>query len=165
MKFSLAQLQQLAVNAGFPDPSMAASVAYAESGGDTCAQGDPPGTYLCTSPNGTSTSFGLWQIHQTVHPEYDPASLLDPEYNARAALAISQGGSNWQPWTTFRQGLNQPYLVPFAPAPLPSGPAPQIVTPPTARPRAPALLVAASALALAAAAGYAAREERRRRPA
>jgi hypothetical protein len=163
MKYALAQLQRLAADVGFPDPSLAASVAYAESGGDPCAQGDPNiGVHPCSGPNGTSTSFGLWQIHTPAHPEYDPTRLLrDPTYNARAAYAISRGGTDWAPWSTFNKGINRPYNVPFSPAPLPT--LEPTATPPLARPRAPALLVAAGALALAGAAGYAARETRRRR--
>jgi hypothetical protein len=170
MRYTLAQLQTLAANAGFPDPALAASVAMAESCGNTCAQGDPNigGTpcdttdpaHSCAGPNGSSTSFGLWQIHQTAHREFDPTLLLDPRYNAQAAYAISQGGANWTPWSTFNHGLNAPYNVPFAPAPLPaSPPAP---TPPSKVRGAPVAIVAVGALALAAAAGYAARTARAR---
>jgi hypothetical protein len=103
-RYSLAQLRELAAAMGFADPRVAAAVAWAESGGDACAQGDPPGPYLCDRPNGISTSFGLWQIHVPDHREYDPASLLDPAYNARAALAISKGGTDWHLWSTYVHG-------------------------------------------------------------
>lgn len=166
MKYSLAQLQQLAANAGFPDPALAAAVGWAESGGDSCAQGDPnTGSSPCSGPNGTSTSFGIWQIHQTAHTEYDPTALLDGAYNAHAAYVISQGGSNWAPWTTYKTGAYTQWYVPFAPAPLPNAPQPQPQPAPIIIPqvqRAPVLVVAVGALALAAAAGYATLETRRR---
>lgn len=97
---NLAQLRALAVSTGFADPDTAAAIAMAESGGNPLAQGDPPGPANAT-PNGTSTSFGLWQVHVPAHPEYDPQSLLDPNYNAKAALAISSGGTVWKWWSTF----------------------------------------------------------------
>jgi Lysozyme like domain len=97
---NLAQLRALAVSTGFEDPDTAAAIAMAESGGNPLAQGDPPGPADAT-PNGTSTSFGLWQVHVPAHPEYDPQSLLDPNYNAKAALAISSGGTVWKWWSTF----------------------------------------------------------------
>jgi hypothetical protein len=78
----------------------AAAVAMAESGGDPWAQGDPHGP-SAPSPNGTSTSFGLWQVNHPAHPEFDPQRLLETDYNARAAFVISNGGTRWTPWSTF----------------------------------------------------------------
>ncbi len=95
---SLAELRLLALGVGFPDPDVAAAVAMAESGGRPAAVGD----------NGTS--FGLWQVHTPAHPEFNATMLLDPQYNARAALAISAGGTTWQPWTTYRTGAYRQYL-------------------------------------------------------
>jgi hypothetical protein len=111
---TLAELRSLAAHVGFADVVTAAAVAMAESGGDPCAQGDPNiGTRSCT-PNGRSTSFGLWQIHvtPTIHAAYDPLKLLDPTYNAQAALAISKGGTDWTPWTTFTSGAYRRYMTP-----------------------------------------------------
>lgn len=133
MIYSLRDLQALAVATGFPDPALAAAVAMAESGGNTCSQGDPnTGVHSCDVPNGTSTSFGLWQINTPHNPQYDPKSLLDPQYNARAALAISRNGTTWLPWSTFK---NSSYLkwYPNAVYPPNGGPPiiPQPVTPPS----------------------------------
>lgn len=113
MKYSLEQLQALASSVGFPDPALAAAVAMAESGGNSCAQGDPLGAFNCDSPNGTSTSFGLWQVNTPANPQYDAKSLLDAQYNARAALAISKNGTYWTPWTTYRTGAYKKWY-PFA---------------------------------------------------
>jgi hypothetical protein len=102
----LAQLRALAASVGFVDPSLAAAVAMAESGGNSQAIGD----------NGNS--FGLWQINIPSHPQYDGQSLLDPNANADAAFAISRGGQNWQPWTTYRTGAYKQFYTPSTtPAP------------------------------------------------
>ena len=108
---NLAELRALALSVGFPDPSTAAAVAMAESGGNPCALGDPEMPASCAAPpSGPSTSFGLWQIHVPAHPQYDPSALLDPVYNARAALAISSGGRDWSHWSTFNSGKYAQYL-------------------------------------------------------
>lgn len=149
MILSLTQLRDLAARVGFPDPALAAAVAKVESGGNTCAQGDPnTGVHACGGPNGVSTSFGLWQIHTTAHPQYDPTRLLqDPVYNAQAAYAISGGGTNWAGpwWTTMHSGAWRRWYQPA-------------LTPPTARDSTAAAVV--GLLAVAAAAGYAAFRER-----
>lgn len=93
------ELVALARRHGFPDPELAASIALAESGGNARAIGDH------------GSSFGLWQIHSPAHPQFDRGRLLEPDYNADAAFAISNGGSNWQPWTTFRQGAHLAWLA------------------------------------------------------
>ena len=151
---TLAQLQSLATSVGFPDPDLAAAVAMAESGGNPCAQGDPNiGSSSCTTPNGTSTSFGLWQVNTPANPQYDQASLLNAQYNARAALAISRNGTYWTPWTTFRTGAYQKW---YHSGVIPPGGGPMIVpspvTPPTSGKSAVALGVA-SVLAVVAVAG------------
>jgi len=49
---------------------------------------------------------GLWQIYPRAHPDWDSGgNLYDPAYNARAAFGISNGGTNWNPWTTYKLGL------------------------------------------------------------
>jgi hypothetical protein len=106
---TLEQLRELAAKVGFPNVDIAAAVAMAESGGDPLAQGDPKGP-SAAAPNGVSSSFGLWQVHAPAHPEYDMTELLDAESNARAALAISQGGTDWSPWTTYKSGAYARYM-------------------------------------------------------
>jgi Lysozyme like domain len=97
---TLEQLRELARLAGFPESQVdvAAAVAMAESGGNPLAVGDH------------STSFGLWQVNTPSHPQYDASKLLDAEYNAHAAFAISQAGADWSPWTTFRTGAYKKYM-------------------------------------------------------
>jgi hypothetical protein len=107
---TLTELQQLAASVGFPDEALAAAVAMAESGGNPEAFGDPQ----------FGGSVGLWQINLPAHPNYDPSSLTDPTYNAHAAFDISSGGTNWNPWTTYRTGA---YLQFYKPAQPPAQPA------------------------------------------
>jgi hypothetical protein len=116
VNYTLAQLQALAVSVGFPDPALAAAVAMAESGGDPCANGDPHNSSSCSNDY-SSTSFGLWQIHVTAHPQYNSSQLKnDVNYNAQAALAISSKGANWNPWSTYTSGAYKKYYTgPSAP--------------------------------------------------
>lgn len=66
---------------------VAAATALAESGGRSDA----------SNGNGNgSTDRGLWQIN-SVH---GAQSTFDPMANARAAIAISNNGTNWKPWCT-----------------------------------------------------------------
>lgn len=94
---TLAEMRQLAVDVGFPDPDLAAAVAMAESGGRAFI--------VVPEPHG-GPSYGLWQIHQTDHPQYNVTALLNPTYNARAAFEISKGGTVWTQWATFNKGLH-----------------------------------------------------------
>jgi len=91
-KLTASDIAQYAANAGFTGSDLitAVAIALAESGGDPNAVGD----------NGTS--IGLWQIHFTVHPEFDQSRLADPSYNAGAAYSIySAGGGSFRAWSTF----------------------------------------------------------------
>ena len=65
----------------------AASIAMAESSGNQYA----------TGPYGER---GYWQIH----PDHGALSTYDAFGNARAAVIISDDGTNWSPWTTFVDG-------------------------------------------------------------
>ena len=173
MILSLQQIQTLAAATGFSNPALAAAIAMAESRGDACAQGDPNiGFHPCSGPNGSSHSFGLWQVNVPSHPQYDAASLLDPNYNARAAYAISSSGTNWQPWSTAWEdpALRIGYLgagAPFrrwyvsVPNPPPARPPkPPVVVRPSA-PSSAGPLATLSAVVLAATAGYAASQRAR----
>jgi LysM repeat protein len=67
---------------------MAAEIAMAESGGNQYA----------LSP---TDDYGYWQINAS----HGPAEATFNAYgNARAAIAISDDGTNWSPWTTYVTG-------------------------------------------------------------
>lgn len=107
---TLDELQALAASVGFPDLETAAAVAMAESRGNPSAQN------IVTNPapgNGPERSFGLWQINTLAHPSYDETRLLDPTYNAQAALAVSKNGTDWTPWSTYNHGDYKQYMVSY----------------------------------------------------
>lgn len=92
------QIAMYASNAGFvgADLVTAVAIALAESSGNPQAVGD------------SGTSLGLWQIHFTVHPEFDKTQLFDPQYNAQAAFAlytarINRGDDGFSDWSTYTQ--------------------------------------------------------------
>jgi LysM repeat protein len=65
----------------------AASIAMAESSGQQFATGGVG-------------ERGYWQIN----PDHGSLSTYDPLGNAKAAVIISDDGTNWTPWTTFTSG-------------------------------------------------------------
>lgn len=92
---------QAAYAAGFRGAALvtAVAVAGAESGF---------GANLGPSP---TNDYGDWQINSPSHPQYSTSKLLsDPTYNAQAAFAISSGGTNWAPWSTYNSGKYVSYL-------------------------------------------------------
>ncbi|HTW97920.1 MAG TPA: transglycosylase SLT domain-containing protein [Acidimicrobiales bacterium] len=99
---SVAEIGALAFRAGFRGPAlvMAIAVALAESSGDPNATDD--------DSNGT-VDRGLWQIN-SVHSEFSAACDYDPACNAAAAFSVSAGGSDWEPWVTWRRGAEIAYL-------------------------------------------------------
>ena len=84
---SFAQVENYWIQAGGSPQSaaMAAAVADAESGLNAAAQR--------TNPDGT-TGIGLWLLPQNGTP---PGST-DPIANARAAVQLSQNGTDWTQW-------------------------------------------------------------------
>lgn len=82
------QVAAYAQQAGFQgnDLSYAIAYAYAESGFNESAVGDG------------GTSFGLWQINTTAHPNYTSAYLLNPANNAVAAHTIKTDRGDWRDW-------------------------------------------------------------------
>lgn len=98
--FSLAELEAYWILAG-GKPSAAptaAAVAMAES------HGNPNAT---NQNNNGTTDRGLWQIN-SIHGSL---STFDPLANAKAAVQISNNGTDWHPWTTFQHNKQQPYMA------------------------------------------------------
>jgi hypothetical protein len=102
----------------------AIAVAMAESGLNTTIIGYNGPTQGC--PNG-SRDRGLWQINDCYHPQFSDAQCFTDIGNARAMLFVSNGGVNWNPWTTYKTGAyraNIPAvisglkMVTIAPAPF-----------------------------------------------
>lgn len=75
----------------------ATAVAMCESGGDPSA----------ISPTG---DYGVWQINAVSHPQYPTTLLLMPIPNAAAAIAISNRGTNFNPWTCYTRGTYRTHI-------------------------------------------------------
>jgi Lysozyme like domain len=71
------------------DAFMAAEIAMAESGGNQYA----------LSP---TDDYGYWQINASHGPAMATFNAMG---NARAAIAISDDGTDWEAWTTYTAGL------------------------------------------------------------
>lgn len=97
--YSYAQLEALWLAAGGSASSAptAAAIATAESSGNPTA----------ANP---SSATGLWQVETSAHPQYTASQLLDPLENAKAAVAISNNGTNWSPWQTYTNGAYATYV-------------------------------------------------------
>lgn len=97
---------QLAKEAGFRGVSLiqAVAIAGAESGHNDAATGDT------TIQDGKwGPSIGRWQIRslkaETNTGQWRDANRLhEPQFNAKAAYAISSGGTNWSAWSTYTNG-------------------------------------------------------------
>jgi len=99
MGYSFQQLEQIWIQNGGNRAAapIAAAIALAESGGNSNA--------VNYNTNG-STDRGLWQIN-SVHGSQ---STFDVNGNAQAAIAISNNGGNWNPWTTYTSGAYRSFL-------------------------------------------------------
>jgi len=89
-------------NAGFTgeDFVTAVAVAMAESRCDPLARGSNPG----------SIDRGLWQINDRYHPEVSDACAYNAQCNANAAYRISDGGTDWTPWSTYQSRSYRQFL-------------------------------------------------------
>lgn len=94
-----ASIAQYAYGAGFRGEGLvrAVAVALAESGGRTDAVG-------VNSDSWRSKDRGLWQINSHWHPEVSNAQAFNPSSAAAAAYRISNKGTNWSPWSTWKNG-------------------------------------------------------------
>jgi cell wall-associated NlpC family hydrolase len=111
----MSSLRALLEEAGFHGHGldMAVSIAMAESGGHPMSHNTNAGT--------GDNSYGLFQINMlgSLGParlaEYHLTSnnqLFDPLTNAKVAYQMSQGGTNWTPWSTYKSGAYERYLGP-----------------------------------------------------
>lgn len=108
---------ELWILSGGPDAyaDVAAAVAQAESGGCQYALAGPSDirpVKACrwTVTNGEN-SCGLWQINLRAHPGYSAPHIFDRIANGEAAVAISSGGRDWSPWSTYKNGAYRQFLT------------------------------------------------------
>jgi hypothetical protein len=113
MAESYAQLEGLWIQAGGSAAAapIAAAIALAESGGNPSSHNGNAGT--------GDDSWGLWQINMigSMGPSRraqfgltSNTQLTDPLTNAKAAVALSNNGKNWSPWTTYTSGAYRKYM-------------------------------------------------------
>jgi hypothetical protein len=114
--YTHAQLEQLWILAGGSEATAdtAAAIAEAESNGCQYALAGPVDirpvkTCKWTVTNGEN-SCGLWQINLRAHPSYSAPSIFNEVTNAEAAVAISNAGADFTPWTTFVSGAYKAHL-------------------------------------------------------
>jgi hypothetical protein len=88
--------------------AIATAIAWAESGFRDDAVGFNGPTYGC--PNG-SRDRGLWQINDCYHGNIDDKCAFSPNCNAVAMYGISNFGTNWNPWSTYKNGAYTRYLA------------------------------------------------------
>ncbi len=121
-----AAVHALAVAAGLSAEAAvtATAIAWAESGLRPDAVGDvdlADGTW--------GPSMGLWQVrslraHTGTGAERDVERLGDPAFNARAMAVISGGGTNWSPWSVWKNGRYAEHLAAVRAAVKGGGPVP-----------------------------------------
>lgn len=92
---------------GYPAIVVAVAVALAESSCNPDAQNVNGPTSGC--PNG-STDRGLWQINNCYHSNVSDACAYNAMCNAIAAYQISDGGTDWEPWSTYGSGVYKNYI-------------------------------------------------------
>lgn len=97
------QVAAIAKGVGFTGDNLtiATAVALAESGG--VSNGTPH-----VNDNGTHDT-GLWQIN-SAHTDYTTAGMMIPFANGQAAYAISGNGTDFTPWTRYRNGDYQQFM-------------------------------------------------------
>ena len=131
--YSHAQLEELWILAGgLPQwADTAAAIAQAESAACQYAQRGPrdirPVKQCVYVHDPARYVIGLWQINQTAHPTYSRTELFNPSYNAKAAVDIAKGGTDFTPWTTYTSGDYKSFLQ----TPGSTTPSPGAVSPPT----------------------------------
>lgn len=106
-------LMRLLSDVGFKGSALntAYAVMMAESGGNNNAHNPNAGT--------GDNSYGLFQINMLggMGPERRKQyglnsndALFDARKNAEVAYNMSKGGTNWNPWSTYKRGSHKKYL-------------------------------------------------------
>jgi murein DD-endopeptidase MepM/ murein hydrolase activator NlpD len=110
---SRAGLMRMLYEGGFRGDALktAFAVALAESGGRSGAIGDES-----LADNIWGPSYGVFQIRSLKNwrayndPYRDATRLRDPRYNIQAALVKSKQGTNWKPWSAYKNGAFTKFL-------------------------------------------------------
>lgn len=100
--YSVPDMEQILQSVGFTSEAakIMAAVGMAESSGDPSARALTP----------YEDSRSLFQINLKAHPQYKGVDLTDPYEAAKAAYEVSNGGTNFGPWTMFTNGRYKEHL-------------------------------------------------------
>lgn len=141
------QIAALWIAEGGPkaEADVAASIALAESGGNPFALNNTayPNLPQYRPPakgNLPEYSTGLWQINIYANKGWSSPAIFDQHLNAQAAVAISNHGADFSPWSTYTSGAYKRYLTgkaPAAPAPAATAPTKTVDTSPSTPTSAP----------------------------
>ncbi len=106
MAYSLAQMQSLLRQAGWPENLIVtmAAIGMAESSGRECIIGTiAPGEY----------SVGLFQINigSGLKRPYTKEQLCDPLFNAKVALQLYSDGRGFRHWGAYTDGRYKQYIA------------------------------------------------------
>ncbi len=117
--------------AGFQNPLTALAISLAEFGENrdinVQSQSDnyfQPGQNAEYPNGGQEQSFGPWQIHLPAHPDVTQACAMELTCSTQKAFEISNGGTNFNPWSTYGNGAYKTWLneitASLGPIPSPS---------------------------------------------
>lgn len=101
---SVQQATQYAQAAGFSGTGLQNIVAIAQA-----ESGLSPSAQNCSNAGG-SCDRGILQINSFWHPEVSNTCAYDPACAFKAAFNISNGGTNFNAWTTFVNNAYQQFL-------------------------------------------------------
>jgi hypothetical protein len=97
------QIANVLSEAGFSGEgwTIGVAVVLAESGGDTRAVGD------IDVPEPGNSSSGMWQFNDNkdAHPEVSKECAFDPHCSSKEAFRVSAGGTDFNQWSTFWNGM------------------------------------------------------------
>jgi len=100
-KITINQALQMAANAGFRGSAQKTITAIA-----ICESG------LKTDAIGPLGEVGILQIYPKAHPTIPRSCMLDPQCSFNVAYSdISNKGTNFNPWTTYRNGCYRQYIA------------------------------------------------------
>lgn len=57
-----------------------------------------------------TNDWGVCQVNRTAHPQYSVETLMDYKQNIQACWAISSSGTNFRPWSDFKNGNYLKYI-------------------------------------------------------
>jgi len=113
-RLTMSEMTQMARDAGFDEKTapIAAAIGMAESGGN-------PGNIAVNDGGKGYNSYGVMQINGS-HPNAQAA--LDPREGFKQAYTISNGGTDFSPWSTYNKGTYKQYLTPPSTSSAPVAP-------------------------------------------